>query len=62
VSLDDFHRCPIPGCEWRIHARAVRCYDHRGPALAQYLVDSDGAIIRARFMPAEADPDFEPAA
>jgi hypothetical protein len=59
-GLDAFHRCPVPGCEWQIHRLAVRCYNHRGPALAQYLTDAEGAITKARFMPAELDPDYDP--
>lgn len=65
-DLIAFTRCSVPGCDWRIHLRpgmtATRCYLHGGPAVAQYVEDGDGAIIRTRFMPREADPDFEPSA
>jgi hypothetical protein len=62
TSLDQFVRCETPGCEWHILLGYRRCYLHRGPAGPQYLVDSDGAIIKTKFMPRESDPDFEPAA
>ena len=61
-SLDHFTRCPTPGCDWQILYGAQHCYQHRGPASAQYQTDHDGAIIRTRFMVREADPDFDPAA
>lgn len=68
--MDDLHtfsRCSAPGCDWHIQVRpgfsAARCYEHFGPAVAQYLTTSDGVeILRVRFMPRESDPDFEPAA
>jgi hypothetical protein len=64
--MDEFVRCSVPGCEWRIQLKTwmatTRCYQHLGPAVPQFAEDSDGAIIRTRFMPREADPEFDPAA
>ena len=65
-DLLEFVRCSAPGCDWQIQLKpwmaTTRCYQHLGPAVAQFVQDADGAIIRTRFMPAEADPDYDPAA
>ena len=55
-DFDRFHRCPVSGCDWEILNTALRCYNHRGPALPQFQEDSEGAILRVRFMSAEDDP------
>ena len=60
MTLDDFRRCPVPGCEWHIRADAGRCFLHRGPALPQFRQRDDGEVIDVRFMPREHDPDYEP--
>ena len=60
TDFDKFHRCPVAGCEWNILYGALRCYLHRGPASAQYLQDSEGAILQTRFFTREEDPDFNP--
>ena len=60
MSLDHFVRCPIPGCEWEITYGAPRCYQHRGPGLPQYRMDSEGAILETKFFRLEDQPDYNP--
>jgi hypothetical protein len=66
-GLQAFVRCSVAGCEWHIQLKTwmatTRCYQHLGPAVPQYRAAiEDGAILEAKFMPREADPEFDPAA
>ena len=54
--LDAFRKCAISGCLWRILGDKV-CYQHGGRRHPQYVSDSDGAIIRTRFMPRQRDDE-----
>ena len=49
-SLDEFRKCGIPGCVWRVLGDRV-CYQHGGRKAPQYVCDSEGAIVDTRFMP-----------
>lgn len=61
MSLDQFVRCEVSGCEWHILLGYRRCWLHRGPAGPQYLLSADdGSIIKTKFMAREQDPGFEP--